>query len=315
MVQKLIFDEAAIKLVAAKMQGRPIFMGPGGNLLAPSIVDLLGEEGASDRWQPGNERTRQLVLGGEACRDVLFYLNQFLDPKTRRRSMNRLAVPLCNLMDVVAKLLAELNDKESRQIREFSWPRQDRDTYQELAKRLKNMRFHSPVRHVRNKLAAHLDVASFVERTPRLKEDDVLRPLGDSVVLLMLSLNYPSHWFCWIRPIGVLEDGKHCAVETMFSYPLCVRWITDLDGHVKDVGPLVLAADPRHEVQAQIMETVASYNSMVKAVNSGLPPIYAIPTDELHKADQDVAATSCKLDGVLFSEENTATRDHEHLEE
>jgi hypothetical protein len=280
-------------------------MGPGGNLLTPGIVDLIGEEGASDRWQPGNLRTKQLVLGGEACRDVLFYLNQFLDPNTRRRSMNRLAVPLCNLMDVVAKLLAELNDKESHQIRKSSWPLQDRDTYQELAKRIKKMRFRSPVRHVRNKLAAHLDPVAFVERTPRLNPDDVLRPLGDSVVLLMLSMNYPSHWFCWIRHIGVLEDGKHCAVETMFSYPLCVRWITDLDGHVKDVGPLVLAADPRHEVMAQIMEAISGYNSMVKAVNSGLPQIYTIPKDELRKAEQE----------ALSSEENTATRNHEHLEE
>ena len=86
----------------------------------------------------------------------------------------------------------------------------------------------------------------------------------------------------------------------MFSYPLCVRWITDLDGHVKDVGPLMLAADPRHEVQTQIMETVSSYNTMVKAVKSGLPQIYTTPTDELRKVDR-VPATSSKLDEVLVA--------------
>jgi len=296
MVKKLIFDESAMELIAAKMEGRPIFMGPGGNLLSPGIVDLLGEEEASIRWQPGNERTRQLVLGGEACRDVLFYLDQFLDLKTRRRSINRLAVPICNLMDVVAKLIAELNDKESRQIRESSWPRQDRDTYKVLTKRLNKMRSRSPVRRVRNKLGAHLDSAAFIEGTPRLKPDDILMPLGESVVLLMLSMNYPSHWFCWIRPVGVLEDGKHYAVETMYSYPLCVRWITDLDGHVKDVESLVLAADPRHEVLSSIIEARSGYNSMVKVVNSELPLIYTIPTDELRKADQELTITPCKTD-------------------
>lgn len=210
--------------------------------------------------------------------------------------MNRLAVPLCSLIDVIIKLLAALNYEQSRQIRDSSWTRQDRETYQILAKRLRKMRSNSPVRNVRNKLAAHLDAAAFVENTPRLKPDDILGPLGDCALLLMLSMNYPSHWFCWIRPIGVLEDGKHYAVETMYSYPLCVRWITDLDGHVKDVGPMMLAADPRHEIQEPIMETVASYNSMVKAVNSGLPLIYTIPTDKLRKADQNFPNTSTILD-------------------
>jgi len=284
----LIFDEDTIKLIAAKAQGHPVFTGPGGNLLTPGIVDLLSEEGASDRWQPGDDRTRLLVLGGEACRDVLFYMDHFLDPKTQRRSMNRLAVPLCSLMDVVSKLLAELNDEKSRQVRESSWPRKDCDTYQNLSKRLKKMRLSSSLRHVRNKLAAHLDAAIFAERAPCLKPDDILRPLGDCAVLLMLSMNYPSHWFSWIRPIGVLEDGNHYAVETMYSYPLCVRWITDMDGIVTDMGAMVLATDPRHEIHAQIIETLASYNKMVKAVNSGLPTIYMVPTEDLRRSDQGV---------------------------
>jgi hypothetical protein len=152
-MQRLIFDEEAIKLATEKMQGRPIFGGPGGNLLSPGIVDLLGEEGASDKWQPGDERTTQLVLGGEACRDVLFYVNQFLDPNIRKRAINRLAVPICSLMDVVIKLLSQLKDKQSHQIRESSWPHQDRNTYNLLAKRLKKMSSRSPVRHARNKRA------------------------------------------------------------------------------------------------------------------------------------------------------------------
>lgn len=270
---KLIFDETAIKFISEKMKGQPIYMGPGGDLLKPGIVDLLGEDEVSDRWQPSNERTRQLVLGREACRDVLFYMDRFIDPVTRKHSMNRMSVPLCSLMDIVAKLIGELNDNKSIMIRKDTWPRQDCLTFQQVSKRLKKMRFDSPVRKVRNKLAAHLDGDVFVENVPKLKPDDVLLPLGDSLVLLTLSMNYPSDWFSWIRPIGILEDGKHCVVETMYSYPICFQWITDLEGHVKDVRQAVLAADPRHEIQTQLMETVASYNIMVKAINSGLPLI------------------------------------------
>lgn len=274
MAFKLIFDEATMKLIAEKLPGRPIYAGPDGGLFEPGIVDILGEEEPSGRWLPGNDRTRHLVLGVAACRDVLFYLTQFLEPKTRQRAMNRMAVPICSLIDVVVKLLASTNNTQSHQFRESAWPRGDRDTHHTAAKRLKKMQNRSPIRRVRNKLSAHLDTDAFVEGIPRLKPDDVLAPLGDCVVLLMLSTNYPSEWFHWIRPVGILEDGKHLAVETMNSYPLCVRWITDMEGHVKDLESTVLAADPRHELRKHIMETVGCYNRMVEIVNSKLQTIW-----------------------------------------
>jgi len=274
MAFKLIFDETAIKLIAEKLPGSPIYAGPDGGLFEPGIVDFLDEEEISDRWLPGNDRTRHLVLGVEACRDVLFYLTQFIEPKTRRRAMNRMAVPICSLIDVVVKLLADTNSEHLHHLRESSWPQGDCDTYHTVARRLKKKQHRSPIRRVRNKVAAHLDTDAFVDRIPRLKPDDVLAPLGDCVVLLMLSTNYPSEWFCWIRPVGILEDGKHLAVETMYSYPFCVRWITDMEGHVKDIVSTVLAADPRHELREQIMKTVGGYNCMVKIVNSKLPTIW-----------------------------------------
>lgn len=285
MAFRLIFDDAAMNLMAEKLPGHPIYAGPDGDLYAPGIVDILGDEGISDRWLPANDHTKQLVLGMEACRDVLFYLNQFMDSRTRKRAMNRMAVPICTLMDIVVRLLAITNNEKSRTVRE-SWPSSDRDTYLTVARRLKKMKNYKSIRRVRNKLAAHLDTDVFVERTLQLKPDDVLAPLGDCVVLLMLSINYPSEWFCWIRPVGILEDRKHLAVETMYSYPLCVRWITDLEGHVKDFDSMIFAADPRHELQEPIMETVASYNNMVNAVKSDLPPIYTIPTKDLLKGGQ-----------------------------
>lgn len=287
MAFRLIFDDAAMNLMAEKLPGHPIYAAPDGNLFAPGIVDILGDEGISDRWLPGNDHTRHLVLGAEACRDVLFYFNQFIDPRTRKRAMNRMAVPICSLMDIVVKLLAITNNEQSRNVRESSWPSADRDTYLTVARRLRKMKNYHSIRRVRNKLAAHLDTDVFVERTLRLKPDDVLAPFGDCVVLLMLSINYPSEWFCWIRPVGILEDRKHVVVETMYSYPLCVRWIADLEGHVKDFDSMMFAADPRHELQEPIMETVASYNNMVRAVNSELPPIYTLPTKDLLKGRQD----------------------------
>jgi len=286
MAFRLVFDDAAMNLMAEKLPGHPIYADPDGDLYAPGIVDILGDEGISDRWLPGNDHTKQLVLGMEACRDVLFYLNQFMDSRTRKRAMNRMAVPICTLMDIVVRLLTITNNEKSRTVRESSWPSSDRDTYLTVARRLKKMKNYKSIRRVRNKLAAHLDADVFVERTLQLKPDDVLAPLGDCVVLLTLSINYPSEWFCWIRPVGILEDRKHLAVETMYSYPLCVRWITDLEGHVKDFDSMIFAADPRHELQEPIMETVASYNNMVKAVKSELPPIYTIPTKDLPKGGQ-----------------------------
>lgn len=286
MAFRLIFDDAAMNLMAEKLPGQPIYAGPDGDLYAPGIVDILGDEGISDRWLPGNDHTRQLVLGMEACRDVLFYLNQFMDSRSRKRAMNRMAVPICTLMDIVVRLLAITNNEKSRTVRDSSWPSSDRDTYLTVSRRLRKIKNYKSIRRVRNKLAAHLDADVFVERVLQLKPDDVLAPLGDCVVLLMLSINYPSEWFCWIRPVGILEDRKHLTVETMYSYPLCVRWITDLEGHVKDFDSMMFAADPRHELQEPIMEAVASYNSMVRAVNSELPPIYTIPTKDLFKGRQ-----------------------------
>lgn len=284
---KLIVDEATLSLIAEKLPGQPIYAGPHGDLLTPGIVDIFDEE-ISDRWQPMNEHSKQLVLGMEACQDVLFYLDYFLDPKSRKRAMHRMAVPICTLIDVVRQLLSITNGSEFIHIRDKTWPQSDYDTYKKIAKRLKKMNPSSPVRRVRNKLAAHMDSDVFVEKVPSLQADDILEPLGDCVLLLMLSINYPSDFFHWIRPVGVLADKQHLAVETMQSYPISVRWITDSEGHVKDIESITLSADPRHELQEQILKTVDSYNNMIEAVNSKLPPIYIIPTADLRKSTAEM---------------------------
>lgn len=286
MAFQLIIDEAALQLISNKLPGFPVYAGPDGNLLTPGIVNILDDE-ITECWQPNNEHTEQLVLGGVACQDILFYLDQFLELKTRKQAMNRMAVPICTLIDVVRKLLSTTNNLQAHEIRSSSWPKVDQNAYKQAAKRLKKMNADSPVRRVRNKLAAHLDSDVFVKKVPALSPDDILEPLGDCAVLLMLSSNYPTEFFQWIRPIGILEDRKHLAVETMHSYPICVRWITDLKGHVKDVESITLAADPRHELQEPIMKIISSYNVMIKVANSKLPPLYTVPTDDLRKSEVD----------------------------
>lgn len=283
---KLIIDEVALQLISKKLPGFPIYAGPDGDLLTPGIVDVLNEE-ITEHWQPSNQHTEQLVLGVAACRDILFYLDQFLEPKTRKRAMNRMAVPICSLIDVVGKLLSVNNNSRSLEVRNISWPSSDHITYKKLSKRLKKMNANSPVRRVRNKLAAHLDSDIFAEKVPSLSTDDIFEPLGDCVILLMLSINYPTEFFQWIRPIGILEDRKHLAVETMHSYPICVRWITDLAGYVKDLESITLATDPCQELQTEIMNMVSIYNNMINVVNSKLPPIYTVLTDDLRKQEKD----------------------------
>jgi hypothetical protein len=75
-------------------------------------------------------------------------------------------------------------------------------------------------------------------------------------------------------------------VETMFDYPVLVRWLTDADGHVRDVGMIQLAADPRHEFQKHVLAAMDSYNEMVTAVGSPQPRLWITPTESLIEAER-----------------------------
>ncbi|MBM5573011.1 hypothetical protein GM173_15675 [Deefgea chitinilytica] len=267
---KLIIDESMLERIAASFIGLPITMGPDGKMLAPGIFDLLDADPTVSSWMPNDDRTSKLVLAVEACRDVTFYSERLVDLKTRRRAMRGVTVPVCKLMDVTADLVSGLNDKLSRDAR-TQWPNADQKTYHGVAKRLKKTRLQGPVRWVRNKIAAHLDAEAFTAGTEYLKLDDVLGAFGDCVVLLTLSMNYPSSWFSWIRGLGTSPDGQQHIVETMFEYPLCIRWITDSDGHPIALSNAMLAEDPMHELQAQIVEAVNGYNELVRVTNTQLP--------------------------------------------
>lgn len=282
---KLILDDAANRIAMEKLAGRPIFGGPDGGLLSPGIVDLIDEETKVNGWQPADERTRLLVLGGEACRDLVHHADGFAKPETRRRASKTLSVPVCNLMDVVTKLRAKLNDQECQRGRQ-TWPRHDQKLYKDVGKRLKKQRLRGPVRTVRNKIAAHLDIEAFDDTRVKLKVEDLLGAMGDALTLLMLCLNHPTHMFAWIRGHGLAEDGQHRLVETMFGFPAAVCWLTDLDGHVEDVSIVRIAEDPRWEVRTSLLGTIGAYNDMVAATGLPIPKIWTAPTEELHRAEQ-----------------------------
>lgn len=287
---KLILDAAAIHIATQKLAGRTIFSGPNGGLLAPGVVDLVDDDAGSNRWQPADERTRLLALGGEACRDLVFLAEGFAKPETRRRASKALSVPVCSLMDVVTKLGAKLNDEESRRARQ-AWPQHDQKLRNEVGKRLKKQRLRGPVRKVRNKVGAHLDTKAFVDdaQVTKLKAEDLLGAMADALVLLMLALKHPNV-FAWIRGHGFTQDARYRLVETMFGFPIAVSWMTDLDGHVQDVSIVRIAEDPRLEVQDSLLAAVEAYNDMVDTAGLSIPKIWTRPTEDLHREEQTAKA-------------------------
>jgi hypothetical protein len=231
-------------------------------------------------------RTKLLVLASDVCRDIKIDADLFVtEARQRSRLAKRMAVPTCTLVETVVRLLRVGNDKASRHARE-GWPDTDKKTYRDAGRRLKKRHLRGPVRRVRNKLGAHLDPDAIGDGDLVLRTDDLLAAIGDSLVVLMLAMNLPSPFFAWIRSLGPSEDSTGLIVETMFSYPVTVRWITDHEGHVKDVGSMHVAADPRHDIQRHVLIGTAAYNSMVKAAGSSLPVICTTPTEESRDAEQ-----------------------------
>ncbi len=60
----------------------------------------------------------------------------------------------------------------------------------------------------------------------------------------------------------------------MFSYPMVVRWVTDADGKVLDVGVGQLAADPLNELQEQVLNAASVYNNLTELDETTMPPIW-----------------------------------------
>lgn len=265
---RLILDRAAIELAAAKLSGSSIYGGPDGGLLAPGVIDVIepASEAEEQPWCPWNDIARLFVAATEAGRDIALQAQAAHDPRTRRRALKTLTVPVCSLMDVVQAITRAFDAERPRRHR-ANWPARDRETYQQVGRRFRKKRLNGPVRTVRHKLGAHLDPDAFSPTAPRLNPDDLLGAMGDALMLLVLGLNHPSEHFTWIRCLGTVPP-EFDIVETMQSYPATVRWVVDPSGHVRDVLPLRLAKDPRQQIQADLFDTVRTYNELVRVIGS-----------------------------------------------
>jgi hypothetical protein len=272
---QLVIDAEAMALAVSKLGGQPIFAGPGGGFLEPGVVELTGDgDEGNAKWQPSDDRTRYLALASEACRDLVHHSGSVLAAAAwdRGRSLRALTVPACSLMDVTSQLVSTLNESEQRAMR-AEWPAHDQETYLKAGRRLKK-HLGGSVRTARNKVGAHLDSGAY-ESPVKLTLDDLLAGIGDCLLLLLLALNHKSHSFAWIRPLGSTLDGERRVVETMFSYPVALRWLTDSNGRVLDVGFLQLAADPRIEIQDIVLSAATTYNQLAQLEGSSAPQIWA----------------------------------------
>ncbi len=290
-VGKLIVDEAAIELLTRKLRTLPVVVGSDGRFVRPGIVDLVEDLDSLERWQPCDQRTKLLVLSHEAAREVQSSAAGFADPHQRRRVVKNLSIPICNLMDVVHKLTGALNDPDAQRAR-VAWPQHDQDSYKSVGRRFRGLRQNGPVRRVRNRIAAHLDVDAFSDPGLRIDVEEFLAALGDSLLLLFLAARHPSRFFTWIRFLGETPDTRHCVVETMYESPECVRWYTDHEGNVQDVECVSLAADPRIHIQDAILEAIGVHNAMIECSGSARPAIWTAPTADLLLAEMKAKARS-----------------------
>lgn len=262
----LILDKNAIDLAAARLSGQPVF-APNGSLFDPGLIELVGGATEDNPWSPSNEPSSGLVLGAEACREIAFITRSFR--LHSERTIKSLSVPVCSLMDVLKTMLAAFNKERWRDMRS-SWPECDQQVYRASAKRINRTHMAGPVRDARNHVGAHLDF-DYAQVGVRLSAHQLLDAMRDAVLLLVHILNYENA-FEWIRPVAVLSNGTRL-VDTMGGLPLCMRWLTDNEGKVLDVGCLRLAADPRHELKKRILEAAAAYNFLASETRSSLKPL------------------------------------------
>jgi hypothetical protein len=108
-------------------------------------------------------------------------------------------------------------------------------------------------------------------------------------MVLLVTLNHGSESFSWIRDLGALPDGRR-VVETMQSYPIAMRWLTDPEGRVLDVGCLQLAADPLVQLQDDVLTAVETYNELAQLGGVSAPTICV----NIRESDGEVP-TSVKL--------------------
>ncbi len=267
-------DAEANRLAMTELEGQPIYTSADGGLMEAGVRDLA-EWDTSTRglWQPADLRTQRLALAAEACRELLFHGERALELGLQsKRALRALVVPLCNLVDLAIQLQKTFEEPAWALLRQ-SWPAGDQAGYLQAGRRLRKKHRDGPLRKARDKTAAHLDPQAY-GLDLRLSVTDVLGALGDALVVVLLSFNHRSHAFAWVRMVGTLATGER-VVDTMFSYPISVRWLTDADGNVLRTAGVRLAADPRNGLQDDVLSTMELYNALVDLSGGAVPYLRA----------------------------------------
>lgn len=253
-------------------RGIPVVLNPGGVLLDPGVGGVLDADEDHDRWRPANEAAELLVLGGEACCDVMSLERLFLNKESRKRATKNLSVPVCNILDVATSIAHELNgttDEHRQTSKELRsrWPDADLVVYVDACRRVKKAREN--LRLTRNKLGAHLDQKALRERLRVVAPETVVRAFGDALLVLLVATNYPPSWFSWVRAVG--EDPRDFEINA--TGVISTRWRVDDDWPIPIPTLLTLSADPRSDVRDLLLEGLSAYNRMARVLPSGNLPL------------------------------------------
>jgi hypothetical protein len=249
-----------------------VFASENNGMLNPGLRDPV-EEDRRDRWHPGSHRTRLLVACLLACKDITTIgraLNHAM-PWQGRREIALLTTPLVSLCDNIKLLYDALGPAGGERA---AWSPKDTQLYYNAGRRLKKHR-DGPIRKIRNKMGAHHDLEMLKEggTTTVPSADAILPALGDSLVVLLLALNYERIYTWRRRPSNAAADEA----EIMTQYPLAARVKLSSGGTVQSViGPVdsaVIATDPRHEAYDTAMSAVEVYNLLASKAQPSHPTI------------------------------------------
>jgi len=241
------------------------FFAEGGDFLDPGLRDVFEDPREQEaKWYPNSAKTTMLVACLHVCKDLLA-IGKGIDaqaPWADRRQVAHFATPLVSLCDKAKELYAALGREQAVRA---SWPQADHDLYIQTGRQLKKHR-ESPLRVLRNTSTAHVrdeilhSTASPISVTPQ----QILPPMKDSLVFLILALNY-ERIYTWVRRPA---DADTDEAEIMTEYPMAIRVKLNADRSIKEVARRsTIATDPREYAREIILRSIELHNRLAFAAS------------------------------------------------
>ena len=202
-------------------------------------------------WSPMNQPANELALCVESCNQINELRGVFAFGQPTPRQLTLLVTPLCNLVEHVLILKGLLREQD----RSF-WPARDLEAFTSLGQSLKRAN-NGALRKIRNKRAAHADPRGLATGTvPPSNAGNVLAVLGEAAWLLLLCLNHERVFWYYRYP----EPTNDTQVEIFGEVATTFR----LDGNRRpcEILQMHLEADPRHDQNAVVRETITLYNNL-----------------------------------------------------